>query len=92
MKKCTKCGICGADVGMELGMDCRFASESDNSPETYPMEFTNEVLEVRWNELGNIVYGLMQEGDGDKLAADWFLFPVGTQISEIHEWFDNEYS
>ena len=52
----------------------------------FPMEFADSELETLWNELAQI------ELNEEKLNSEWFIFPEGTHISEIHEWFDSEYS
>lgn len=51
-----------------------------------PMEFDDAELEARYGELAGA------PATGGRLDGGWFVFPAGTGIDEIREWFDGEHS
>lgn len=56
--------------------------------------YTDELLERKWRELGNVPidYDDPEEPDG-VLGMDWFVFKKGEPLIEgVWRWFDSHYS
>ena len=53
--------------------------------------YTDEQLELLWEELTDVVFDETDDGYL-VLANDWYIFDAGTDREEIWHWFDKHYS
>jgi len=66
-------------------------NEKSNIVEFAPMEYCDSELEARWHELVCQILPHF-ENDETTLGMEWFIFSPETNLIEIYNWFDSEYS
>lgn len=60
----------------------------------YPMTaYTDELLERKWRELGNVPIDYTPDELDGVLGTDWFIFEQGEPLVEgVWRWFDSHYT